>query len=142
MRVYAETSAVMSWILGESAGDEVLERLSLAEEVLTSDLTLVECDRALVRAVAMERFTEAEAAGRQLVLTRAMRKWGMLRLHPQAFERAGRPFPHEPVRTLDALHLAMALRARAYLPDLEVLALDRRVRENATAMGFLVTPDL
>ncbi|MEN8148606.1 MAG: hypothetical protein ABFS86_02215 [Planctomycetota bacterium] len=44
--------------------------------------------------------------------------------------------------SLDALHLAMALRARASAPDLEVLSLDRRIRENARALGLVVTPDL
>ena len=48
--------------------------------------------------------------------------------------RAGRPFPVEPVRTLDAMHLATI----ELIGDrqLAVLTLDSRVRANAIALGF------
>jgi hypothetical protein len=55
-------------------------------------------------------------------------------------ERARRPFPTEPVRTLDALHLASALVARAAVSELAVLSLDQRVRENAERLGFETVP--
>jgi len=44
------------------------------------------------------------------------------------------------VRTLDALHLATALRIGEFRPDLSVLSLDHRIRENAIALGFEVLP--
>ena len=50
--------------------------------------------------------------------------------------RAGRAFPVEPVRTLDAIHLATALEFLAAFPDLAILALDRRVLANAIALGL------
>jgi len=140
MSVYAESSAVLAWLLSEERGEEIARRLAAAERVVASDLTLVECDRALVRGVADERFTEVAAADRRLLLESAAASWVVLHLEPDVFDRAKRPFPREPVRTLDALHLALALTARAALPDLEVLSLDRRVRENATALGLVVTP--
>jgi len=138
--VYAETSAILSWLLAEAAGEQVAGRLAAARQVIASDLTLAECHRALVRGVADGRFMEAAAMERRRILKRASRVWSVLHLDAEAFERASRPFPAEPVRTLDALHLALALTARAALPDLEVLSLDRRVRENATALGLVVTP--
>ena len=50
--------------------------------------------------------------------------------------RAGRPFPVEPVRTLDALHLA-TLEILGDAPSLvTVLTRDARVRDNAIAGGF------
>ena len=42
--------------------------------------------------------------------------------------RAGSPFPVEPVRTLDAIHLATALELATAFPDLRVLSFDRRTR--------------
>jgi hypothetical protein len=51
-------------------------------------------------------------------------------------DRAGRPFPLEPIRALDAIHLATA----EFLGDppqlVTVLTRDARVRDNARALGF------
>jgi predicted nucleic acid-binding protein len=56
-------------------------------------------------------------------------------------DRARQPFPAEPIRTLDALHLATAVQARSLVPDLALLSLDRRVRACARAMGFELLPE-
>lgn len=50
--------------------------------------------------------------------------------------RAGRPFPVEPVRTLDAMHLATI----ELIGDrqLAVLTLDSRIRANVIALGFVL----
>ena len=63
MIVYAESSAVLSWLLGEPSGPAVCRALQTAEFVVTSDLTLIECDRALHRArgigqLSADRFAE------------------------------------------------------------------------------------
>ena len=49
-------------------------------------------------------------------------------------------FPSEPIRSLDAIHLATAVLARSLVPDLTVLSLDERVRRSAEQMGFRVLP--
>jgi len=51
-----------------------------------------------------------------------------------------RPFPKEPVRTLDAIHLATALLGQSLVPDLELLSLDDRVRGPAAVMGLRLMP--
>jgi hypothetical protein len=53
-----------------------------------------------------------------------------------------RPFPVEPIRTLDALHLAGALAARREIPEIRLLSLDRRVRDNARELGFALEPQV
>ena len=53
-------------------------------------------------------------------------------------QRVKRPFPVEPVRTLDAMHLA-TVEALGEPPALViVLTRDARVRENAMALGYSV----
>jgi hypothetical protein len=47
----------------------------------------------------------------------------------------------EPVRTLDAIHLATAAAFRAELDAVVVCSLDQRVRLNARALGLEVSPD-
>jgi predicted nucleic acid-binding protein len=140
MNIYAESSAVLAWLLGESGGAAVASELEKAGAIVVSDITLVECDRVLHRSVATGILREAQALGARALLNRESVHWERLTLGPEVVERARRPFPEEPVRTLDALHLASALRVRAALPDLAVLSLDHRVRTNALALGLDVIP--
>ena len=52
--------------------------------------------------------------------------------------RAGRPFPVEPIRTLDAVHLATAELIADAPATVTVVTRDRRVQVNAEALGFHV----
>lgn len=140
MTLYAESSAVLSWLLGETTAPTIRRLLASAELVIASDLTLVECDRVLVRAVVLGDISEAESASRRAELNAAAAHWTLLRLGADVIDRARQRFVNEPIRTLDALHLASALVARAAVPDVEVLSLDEAVRTNAHALGFDVQP--
>ena len=141
MSVYAESSAVLAWLLGEDPGDAVRGVLGGADLVLTSDLTLVECDRVLIRATALGELPEAEAADRRARLAAAASHWQVLKLGADIVDRARRPFPGEPIRTLDAIHLASALAARSVSVGLDLLSLDRRIRSSGQSMGFRVRPE-
>jgi hypothetical protein len=66
--------------------------------------------------------------------------WTISPLGPEIIARARKPFPAEPIRTLDALHLASALNIAESFDDLAVLSLDRRIRSSARALGFEVNP--
>jgi predicted nucleic acid-binding protein len=140
VRFYAESSAVLAWLLGEAEGDEVRRQLAGAEEVYTSILTLVETDRVLIRAQVVGGLKEGDATDRRRALVRASRHWHLLLLHEEILDRARRPFPGEPVRTLDALHLASALAARAAVPGLTILSLDSSIRKTSADLGFEVFP--
>lgn len=71
MNVYAESSAALAWLLDEPRAKEVIERLAAAEVVVTSDLTLIECDRVLRLAVTSGELSEAEASDRRAQLAGA-----------------------------------------------------------------------
>ncbi len=68
MNLYVESSAVLAWLLGEVEGRVARRQLASADLVITSDLTLVECDRVLLRCLAGGTVTEAEIAERQALL--------------------------------------------------------------------------
>lgn len=140
MTLYAESSAVLAWLLDEASGGEVRSLLGAADAIVASDLTLIECDRVLLRAAWVGELTEAEAADRRAHLTMAASHWHVLRIGPQVVERARQPFPGEPIRTLDALHLASVLVARSAVAGLELLSLDDRIREAARRLGLRVRP--
>jgi predicted nucleic acid-binding protein len=108
--------------------------------VLASSITLIECERVLIRAVATNIIPEMVAAERRAVLARTADHWVVLDLDAEVAERARRPFPAEPIRTLDAIHLATAVLARSLVDELAVLSLDERIRHSADQMGFQVLP--
>ena len=140
MNIYAESSAVLAWLLGEAAGSRVREVLRRAELVFASDLVLIECDRVLIRAVALGEIDEVAAADRRAHLHAAAAHWHMYRVSLDIVERARRAFPVEPVRTLDAIHLASALAVRSTIPRVELLSLDDRIRRAGGQLGFRLQP--
>jgi predicted nucleic acid-binding protein len=140
VNVYAESSAVLAWLLAEPGGEMVREALATAQLVTASELTLIECSRVLIRSTQTGMLAEARAAEREALLHRSEAHWAILAIEAAVIERARRPFPLEPVRTLDAIHLASALVARRAIPDLVLLSLDDRVRSCGLRLGFDLLP--
>jgi predicted nucleic acid-binding protein len=134
-------SAVLVWLLEQEHAELVADTLAEAELVIASDLALIECDRVLIRAVALEELHESDVVQRQARLNSVSTRWTLLALDEEIIERARRPYPVEPVRTLDAIHLASALTARKAVPGLAMLSLDDRIRTAAGRLGFLLVPD-
>lgn len=131
---------MLAWLLGQTQGSDVADALRDADGVIASDLTLVECERVLIRAWSSGLLSETDRIDQSSTLARAAAHWVRLRVDDNVIERALRPFPIEPVRTLDALHLASALVARSVAPDTRILTLDQRVRDNAVRLGLEVVP--
>jgi len=140
VNLYAESSAVLAWLLDEPAAPRVRALLGEAEIIVASDLTLIECDRVLLRAVALEEITEAAAADLRAHLSSAAAHWQVLTIAADVVDRARQPFPGAPIRTLDAIHLASLLVARSAVAGLRLLSLDERVRQAARALGIAVEP--
>ena len=140
MNLYVETSAVVAWLLDEERGDLARDQLAAADIIFTSDLTLIECDRAFRRAVATGRLTATESLQLHTIIDTASSHWTLLGMDADIVHRSRRSFPREPIRALDAIHLATALAVRSLAPDLLVLSLDDRIRDNAVDLGFQVAP--
>lgn len=134
--LYLESSAVVAWLFGEVTAAVVTRAADAADVIVTSQLTIVESERAIHRAVAQRILREAGAHKLRGALERERARWTTMSLTADVLARAGRAFPVEPVRTLDAIHLATALAFAEAFPDLTMLALDRRVSKNATALGL------
>jgi predicted nucleic acid-binding protein len=119
---------VAAILLGEASG------------VLSSELTLVECDRTLFRLCGEGVLTEAMREELAARVAAAAASWTQLGITPAILLRARLPFAGGPVRTLDAIHLASALEGRGAVPGLAVLSLDERMRKAAQSLGFSVVP--
>jgi predicted nucleic acid-binding protein len=131
-----ESSALIAALLEHDAG--AIAALRDAGRIVTSALTMAESYRAVLRArVAGRLDIEQERVAVRALRTFEMR-CGILAVSPEILDRAGRPFPVEPIRTLDAIHLATAglLGERPQL--VTIVTRDRRVEENAIALGHPV----
>ncbi len=93
-----------------------------------------------VRTVKLGEIDESTAADRRAHLNAAAAHWHLCRLSLDIVDRARRPFPSEPVRTLDAIHLASALAVRSTIPSMELLSLDDRIRRAGEQLGFRLQP--
>jgi len=140
VNLYVESSAALAWLLDEQTAPAVRRLLGEAEVIVASDLTLIECDRVLLRVVALKELTEAEAADRRAHLIAAAGHWHVMRIAAEIVDRARQPFPGDPIRTLDAIHLASLLVARSAVVGLRLLSLDERVRQAAKGLGIAVEP--
>jgi predicted nucleic acid-binding protein len=136
MNVYAETSAVLRWLLGAPRGADVRATLSGAERVFASRLTLVEARRALIRAAVTGDIAEAAALAAGAALSSAAAGWTLVEVLPEIARRAEETFPAEPVRTLDGLHLATALFLLPEVGLVSVLSTDARIVKNAPLLGL------
>ena len=140
MNLYAETSAILAWLLDEERGDDAWSRLVAADTIHTSDLTLIECDRTFRRGTSTARLTASESERLQAIIDTASAHWTLYAMDAEIVHRSRRSFPHEPIRALDAIHLATALTVRNLAPDMRVLSFDDRIRQNAASLGFPVAP--
>ena len=133
---YVETSALLAWVYDEESAPRIGEALETSDGLVASSLTAVEARRALARDEATNvhdaRRRRAHAGRLSIVLDALME----MDLTDSVRERCARPFPVEPIRNSDAVHLATALEFLELYPDLRVLTLDWRVRENAEALGL------
>ena len=132
----------MRWLFNETTGEEIFETLRTSPKVVCSRLTLIESHRAVRRAVALNDLAETAAAEVRATLAQAAARWAVLEISSEVASRAEQAFPVEPVRTLDAIHLASALLLRHSLPDLVVVSTDERIRANASQLGFGIFPPL
>ncbi len=135
--LYVETSALVRVVL---EGDDALRPLLLGEGRYTSALTFAEATRAVLRAQREGRLDRRGVREARRRFAEFGRSCGIVPVDDVVLERAGQEFPVEPVRTLDAIHLATVLALSGAAIDLDVASCDGRVRDNAEELGFTVLP--
>ena len=133
---YLETSIALQVLLREPEYEAHLDLLEQAERVVTSALTLAEVKRVIRRFVSQKILTEGKAQELIGILETQSRGWDVLEISSSILNRAGEHFPIEPIRTLDAIHLASALELKRIFSDLNVLSSDSRIVENVIPLGM------
>ena len=103
---------------------------------MTSTLTFTETERVLIRAEGEGLLRGADAQRLRGLLNRSRAAWTAMGVTAKVLGRAGQVFPVEPVRTLDAIHLATALELAMVFPQMVILSTDRRILDNGEALGL------
>lgn len=133
---YIESSALLAALLEQDPA--ALDALRSEGQRVTSALTFAEASRAIIRARVAGRLTPAAERAVVRALQTFERRCAVVTVTDSVLARVGRPFPVEPIRTLDAVHLATA-ELLGEPPQLVTLVTrDNRVRDNARALGYLV----
>jgi len=135
---YVETSALLRVLLD---GDQALRPALSGQGLVTSALTFVEAARAISRARRERRLDARSAREAERQLAAFERSCDVVAMDDEVLRRAREELPDEPVRSLDALHLASLRVLDAELGGLEVVSCDDRVRRNAAALGFVLVPE-
>jgi len=133
---YIESSALLAALLEQEPS--ALAALKADGDRITSALTFAEAARALVRARVAGRLTIEEERAALRGLRTFERRCAVVRVTAAVLTRAGRPFPVEPVRTLDAIHLATAELLGEPPQLVTIITRDDRVRVNAQTLGYVV----
>lgn len=138
--LYAESSAVLRWLLGASDAGRIEHVLAAAPAVVTSELTAVEVGRSLQRLAVTGQLDAAAGERAWASYSVASQHWHLYSVAEPVLLRARQPFPREPVRTLDAIHLATAMHHALEVGAPIVLSVDQQVRANAQALGLAIAP--
>jgi predicted nucleic acid-binding protein len=124
----------------EPESDRLNQALMGAEDVILSDLALTEMASALERRTREGLLTPAESRRLYREAERLASVCRRAELTPPVHRLAERLLltsREVPLRTLDALHVAMALDARAAT----LVTFDPRMRDAAASQGVFVAPD-
>lgn len=137
--IYVESSALVRLLI---EGDAALgAQLAGAPSRTASALTMLETARAISRKRRDRSLSLAEARAAERRLALFERRLDVLDITADVLRVARQELPVEPVRSLDAIHLASIRLIDEEEPGgLDVASCDERVRDNASALGFRVVP--
>ena len=131
-----ESSALVAALLEHDTA--AMKPLPAGTQHVTSALTLAEAGRAIIRARATGRLTAEKEQAAVRALRTFERRCFILDIDRAVLARVRRPFPVEPIRTLDAVHLATTELLGEAPQLVTIVTRDARVRENAQALGYVV----
>jgi predicted nucleic acid-binding protein len=134
--LYIETSAILAWLFSEPNSHEVREQMDQADIVVTSALSLLETARVISRAVNQGLLDADNGQRLRELFKETSTSWALMEITKEIREGASQPFPVEPVRSLDAIHLSTALEFLKIYLGLKVLSFDKRINDNIPSLGL------
>jgi predicted nucleic acid-binding protein len=135
--LYIETSAILAWLFSEPNSHKVREQMDQSDIVVTSTLSLLETERAILRAINQNLLDSDDGQRLRELFTEIHSSWALMEITREIREGASQPFPVEPVRSLDAIHLSTALEFLKIYPGIKVLSFDKRINDNIPSLGLV-----
>ena len=137
MRTYVDSSVVLRHIL---SGDEALNVLSISDEVGSSDLLIIECQRVLQRERMAAHLDDQQYSLSVGLLNTILERLYLIDMGPAVKRRAAGPFPTV-IGTLDAIHLASAILWGEVESgsEIRILTHDKQLALCAHSLGIRVT---
>lgn len=134
MNIYVDSSWLLTAILKRSRIKFSPARIA----AYSSILIMVECRRTLDRQLKRHLINDAQFAEANRLLTSYLQSFNLIDLESDIVMRAAEAF-YLPLGSLDALHLATAMKLRNYLPaDIGIYTLDHELADAARAHGFII----
>jgi predicted nucleic acid-binding protein len=134
VNVYVDSSVILRVVLGEPGALPAWRRI---ERAISSQLVRLECLRTIDRARIRLSLDDADVAEQRTAVLEVLEGFDIVPIDAAVLNRASDPFPTT-LGSLDAVHLASALQARARFPDLRLATHDRELATAARAVGFKV----
>ncbi len=125
--IYLDSSALLRVVFAQGERSLLARRLRGATAIHTSRLTLVECERAVLRLRAGPNRVEREIARIEIELQEIFDRAEVREISASICALAGRIAPMQPLRSLDAIHLATWRSTLAIVPDLALVTADQRL---------------
>jgi predicted nucleic acid-binding protein len=137
MRTYVDSSVVLRHIL---SGDRALNVLSISDEVGSSDLLIIECQRVLQRERMAAHLDDQQYSLSVGLLNTILERLYLIDMGPAVKRRAAGPFPTV-IGTLDAIHLASAILWGEVESgsEIRILTHDKQLALCAHSLGIRVT---
>ena len=134
--LYVETSALLTWLFNEPDSNEVIDTINHTDLIVTSELLRIETVRAVKRLCNEELITSEQMKSLLGIFDAHMQSWFKMSIDETVVAGSLKDFPAEPVRTLDAVHLATALEYKKLYPELKMLTKDKSILQNTEALGL------
>ena len=135
--IYIESSAILTWLFGETKSDKVISHINTSGIILSSVLSILETERTLLRAEYQQMITPADRQRIRGIFVSEISGWSFLEITNSIRIRASDSFPKEPIRSLDAIHLATMLECLQLYPDIKILSFDNRIMNNIAPLGLV-----
>ena len=134
MNAYVDTSVLLRIVLGEA---RPLKEWTSLKTAVSSQLIRIEALRVIDRARIQLQLPDEDVAERRQAVLETLAGFHIAPLDEVILEHAANPFPTM-LRTLDAIHLATAMRIRAQFDELVLATHDNTLDTAARAVGFRV----
>lgn len=136
MIVYLETSALLCWILEEESIFAVKKIVNETRHFVSSSLLEIEVGRAIQRLKVAKKLSSSFEKRISYIWDKIFVNIEIMEITRNIINRSQLAFPIEPVRSLDAIHLATALEFNKIYLELKILSFDERILGNLKPLGL------